>query len=247
MSIREHQLYKVASSNLHFWIIHEDETISALWDLVEKESTSLQRGYELRSFIWCETLALLFDRLKKIREMTARSVYAGGKYRKTVQKEWVKYNYRIYILIYQSILDVAFLLTNEVLDLGIPRRQCNYNTICENRRVRDLGINHILDKLSQMTKEHRRGKNLLLHQGISSLPSMRRSEVISLDITNLAVELELTEEKTRSLLDEFLLSRDKIQLVQQMDKECREIESLAEQLLDKLLPQYQKIHSFYES
>ena len=247
MSIREQQLYKVASRNLHLWIIHEDETIPALWDLVEKESTSLQRGYELRSFIWCETLALLFDRLRKIREMTARSVYARGEQRKTVLKEWVKYNYHIYILIYQSILDVVLLLINEVLDLGIPRRQCNYNMICKNRRVRDLGINHILNELSQMTKEHRQGKNLLLHQGISSLPTMSSSEVISLDITNLAVELELTEAETGSLLEEFLLSRDKIQLVQQMDKECKEIESQAEQLLDKLLPQYHKMHSFYES
>jgi len=247
MSIREHQLYKVASSNLHFWIIHTDETIPALWNLVEKESTSLQRGYELRSFIWCETLALLFDRLQRIREMTARSVYAKGKDRKTIQKEWVIYNYHFYILIYQSILDVVLLLTNEVLDLGIPGKQCKYNMICKNRRVHDLGINHSLNEFSRMTEEHRQGKNLLLHQGISSLPTMSSSEVISLDITNLAVELELTEDKTRSLLEEFLLSRDKIQLVQQMDKECKEIESQAEQLLDKLLSQYHKIHSFYES
>ena len=247
MSIREQQLYKVASSKLHFWIIHEDETIPALWNLVVKESTSLQRGYELRSFIWCETLALLFDRLKKIREMTARSVYARGERRKTVQKEWVRYNYHIYILIYQSILDVVLLLTNEVLDLGIPHKQCNYNMISNNRRVRDAGVNHILNELLQMTEGHRRGKNLLLHRGISSLPTIRSSKVISLDITNLAVELELTETETSSLLEEFLLSRDKIQLVQQMEKECKEIESQAEQLLDKLLPQYHKIHSFYES
>jgi hypothetical protein len=58
--------------------------------------------------------------------------------------------------------------------------------------------------------------------------------------------LELTEGDTRSFLEEYLLSEDKIKLIQQMEEECRDIESQAEQLLDKLFPQYQKIHSFYQ-
>jgi hypothetical protein len=247
MAIRKSQLYNVASRNLHFWVIHKDETIPALLELAGKESSSLQRGYELRSFIWCETLALLFERLKRIREMTARSVYARGAQRNTILKEWVKYNYHIYMLIYQSVLDVALLLTNEILDLGIPTRQCNYNMICRNRRVKDLAIDRILDELSRLTEEHRRGKNLLLHRGISPPPRKSGGATISLDITNLAVELELTEEQIRSSLEEFSSYQDKTQLIQQMSRECEEIESVAERLMDALLPQYLRIHSFYTS
>lgn len=247
MSLKEHELYRATFSNTESWIPEDKKALAAMRKLAEERSLSPKQRYEIGSFLWCETLYGVFNRLEKIREMTGRSIHRRkGEDKSTVTKEWMVYNYHIYIAIYQSILDIALLLVNEILDLGNPYRQCTYKVIHDNRRVKAAGVEFILRSLKQMTDEHREGKNLLFHQGKGVTPPIRVVKPTVFNIADLAKNSGIEEEAVIAALEEFLAVRNQKELVQKMESECYLLELRIKRLFDKLLPHYIRIQSFYD-
>ena len=170
-----------------------------------------------------------------------------GEERGKVINEWVLYNYQFYNVTYQSILEVALLLTNEILDLGNPPKKCSYGNIYENRRVKAAGIVTTLATLAARTKEHQERKNLLVHRGQVARPPVRKSEIIDIDVSSLAEAIGTDEEALRADLQEFLALMSRKDLYKKMKSECDDIKLIVGKLFDELHPHYLRIHSFYSS
>jgi len=142
---------------------------------------------------------------------------------------------------------IALLLVNTILDLGIPDKNCKYNTIYENIKVKRFDLKLILNKIHKMTEEHRQGKNLLLHRGqVIPTPTKVKYE-IDLDIAKLAKSLNIDETEVTENLKEFLLYNDKNDLISKMGSEIIQLEKHFLILFDKLLPIYKANHSIYKS
>ena len=247
MGLSEHELYRTTFSNVEPWLEQEKRTLVAMRKLLEGKSLSPKERYELGSFYWCDTFVGVFNRLEEIRVMTGRSLYKRkGENKSELIKDWIVYNYHIYMAIYQSILDVALQLTNEILDLGTPERQCQFHMIYGNRRVIAAGLNTIIKRIHKITEEHRKGKNLLLHQGKGTSPPIRMVSPNVFNITDLAKNTGMDENVVRSYLSEFLAVKDKTQLIGKMLRECGHIEFQIDKLFSQLLPQYNRIHAFYQ-
>jgi len=245
--ISNHALYQQARSDLGRWMPSDEMQLASLRRRLEDRSISPLQRYELGSFLWCKSLVQVLTRLKKIRAMMTRSIYKKkGEEKGKLLKDWMSYNYQLYSVVYQSVLEVALLLTNEVLDLGYSDRQCGYGTICDNRRVKAANILPPLRELHRTTLVHRQGKNLLVHQG-KSIPLPKSAKLTaSVDFSALAQELGTGESELKAILDEFLTLSSRKKLLVQMEKECREVEARVVQLLDRLSPQYTRVHSYYE-
>lgn len=247
MTLQELELYNITLSQVEPWIPQQKRTLAAMRKLLAEESLCPKERYELGSFYWCETFVGVFSRLEKIREMTNRSLYKRKYENKTeLIKEWIVYNYHIYITIYQSVRDIALQLTNEILDLGTPEKLCNFFTIYNNRRVKDAGVDVILKEIHIITEEHREGKNLLLHKGKGVSPPIRMGTPSLFNGSDIAKNMGMDEEVIRAYLEEFLAVKGKAHLVEIMLRERGQIERQVEKLFSKLLPQYNRIHNFYE-
>lgn len=252
MAVKEHQLYNEVWENVIGWAlpkIKEDLERAGYQLLFERDSgykLSPKQQYEYNSYYWCRKLEEVFGRLENIRIMTGRSLYKKKSEEKSVLlKEWIVYNYEQYTLVYQSILDIALLLTNEIMNLGNPYRKCCYSTICDNTRVKGTVVYRILGKLQKTTRRHREGKNLLLHQGERiNLPIESRT-LAEVDVINMAIKLGIEVGELKELVTEFLAIYTRTDLLAIMEKECREIESQVEELFDKLLPYYRWMRQFY--
>lgn len=250
MSVSSTKLYRRIKRKLMEEGMSADEltSIRIRRKLKDESLTPLLR-YHLRSFLWCKSYALTFTRLKRIREMLNRSLYPKkGESKSKRIKNWMVYNYQLYGVVFQSILEVAVLLTNEVLDLGYPAKRCKYESLKENRRVKDSKINLVLRQIYLDTLKHKENKNKLVHQGqsISIPPEYKVTEKIEIDISTLTEAIGADETEIRKLLEEFLTDRKRLGFIAKLEDECNSIESKVERLFDKLLPQYIKIQAFYK-
>jgi hypothetical protein len=249
MSVSGTKLYRRIKKNLMENMPVEELTTTRIRRKLEKNSLTPLLKYQLSSFLWCKSCALTFTRLKRIREMLNRSLYPrkGESKSKRIQN-WMAYNYQIYSVVFQSILEVTILLTNEVLDLGYSKRQCSYESLRENRRVKASGINPVLRQLYDDTFKHRVSKNELVHQGKSiSIPhEYKATKKIEIDFSTLTQDISADETEIREFFEGFIAANRKSKFIADLENECNSIESKVEKLFDKLLPQYIKIQAFYK-
>ena len=246
MSLGEHELFLDSLRNIEVWLSFSQRTLDALGELRQKSALSPVQRYEIDSFYWCLTCVGLYNRLVRIRDMTGRSIHLRkGEEKGSFTKDWLIYNYQFYIVIYQSALDVALLLVNAILDLGINDRKCTFDTICENRKVKESNLHLILKTLNKMTNEHREGKNLLLHRGkgVRTPNQFVNSNVF--DIADLAKGVGIEETQVITYIEHFLAIRNQNDLVLKMDDEIGLLEQCILRLFNTLLPIYKSNHSLY--
>lgn len=250
MSVSNTKLYKrIKKQLLNERMSAEELTPIRIRRKLKDKSLSPLLRYRLRSFLWCKSCALTFSRLKRIREMLNRSLYPKkGESKSKRIENWMVYNYQLYSVVFQSILEVMILLTNEVLDLGYPEKKCKYDPLKENRRVKDWGISPLLEQIYSDTLKHRENKNKLVHKGQSiSIPEeYKTGKKIEIDISTLTEAVGADESEIRKFLEEFLADRKRLGFITKLEDECNSIESKVEQLFDKLLPQYIKMEAFYK-
>ena len=250
MSVSGTKLYRRIKKKLKDEGMSADEltTIGIRRKLQDESLTPLLR-YHLNSFLWCKSCALTFTRLKRIREMLNRSLYPKkGESKSKRIKNWMAYNYQIYSVVFQSILEVTILLTNEVLDLGYPERQCRYESLRENKKVKASGVNPVLKQIYEDTLRHKENKNKLVHQGKSiSIPrEYKATKEIQIDISTLTQDISADETEIREFLEGLVAASQKRKFIGDLENECNSIRSKVEKLFDKLLPQYIKIQAFYK-
>ena len=252
MAVIEHKLFKELFETVWFWAkTHVEKTYdSKHFKLPFPRGAGIKLSpkqvYEYNCYYWCRRLDDIFDRLKAIQTMTGRSLYKKKNEVKSVlMQEWIMYNYEQYTIVYQGILDVALLLTNEILELGTPYTKCTYNTIFENTRVNGTSVHRVLKKLNNTTTKHREGKNFFVHRGERIELPIDKKIYDAIDVTNMAIKLGLEIGYTKELLEEFLEIHTRKQIIQIMEKECKIIEPQIEELLTELLPYYHTFHSLY--
>ena len=252
MAVKQHQLFIELLENIKSWpmpdilnrLEHGPYEILINYGAGVKPSLEQQREYN--SYYWCSRLVSIFDRLEWIRAMTSRSVHRRKNERKDVLlEEWIMYNYEHYTVVYQTILEVALLLTNEVFGLGNPYKKCSYSTVCDNTRIKGTSVHSILEKLKDTTDKHRGRKNLWVHRGERIRPPLDTIDLIdSTEVINMAIKLGIEIGGEREELPvEFLLTYSQKELIEIMEKECTKIESQVEDLFSALLPYYRKFRS----
>jgi len=249
MSVSGTKLYRRVKKNLMESLPAAELTTTRIRQKLKDESLTPLLRYDLSSFLWCKSCSLTFTRLKRIRDMLNRSLYPRkGESKSKRIKNWMAYNYQIYSVVFQSILEVTILLTNEVLDLGYPERRCSYESLSENKKVKASGVNPVLKQIYEDALKHRENKNKLVHQGKSiSIPrEYRVTEGIEIDISTLAQDIGADVTEIREFFEGFAADSRRLRFIADLENECNSIESKVEKLFDKLLPQYIKIQAFYE-
>jgi len=253
MAIEDHQLLKESLADAWAWA---EPRIDKEWEqkgnqaLLERGSfdgLSPRQHYEFSSFFWCNRLVKVFDKLRSIRAMTGRSLYKKKNESKgVVLQDWILHNYEHYTVVYQSILDVALLLTNGIFDLGNPYKKCSYRTVCDNTKINGTNVHHILEKLDKTVRGHREGKNLLVHRGEAIRPPLKSMTFDEIEVTNMAIKFGIGVGSLEDNLTWFVSTFTKSELIKTMEKECTEIESQVEELFSELLPYYRAFRSrFY--
>lgn len=247
MDLINHKLYQMTLSSITPWLPAADRTQARMREKLKDKALSLTRRYEIGSFLYCETMVGIFARLEKIQQWTSRSVYPRkGEDAANRKIEWIIYSYHNYMVVYASIFEVTLQLVNEILDLGIPPRDCNFHSVLSNRRFEAAGIKPIMSKLANTTKRHREGKNLLYHYGKGTRPPVRLNRPLTLD-DEIISKLGVDDKLMRQYLEEFLANNDQKELVKKMSKECRDIGRQVEHLFTSLTPHYDRIHNYYNS
>lgn len=249
MSVSGTKLYRRVKKNLMESTPAEELTTTRIRQKLKDESLTPLLRYDLSSFLWCKSCSLTFTRLKRIREMLNRSLYPRkGESKSKRIDNWMAYNYQIYSVVFQSILEVTVLLTNDVLDLGYPEWQCKYESLKDNKRVKAWGINSVLGQIYLDTLKHRKNKNKLVHQGkaISIPREYKRTKEIQIDISTFTQDISVDETEIREFLEGLVAASQKQKFISDLENECNSIQSKVEHLFDKLLPQYIKIQAFYK-
>jgi len=220
----------------------------ALEDVGQRCKLSRGQAYEHSSWYWCNRMIVVFHRLETIQNMMGHSLYLKKNERRSqLLEDWVRYNWEHYAVAYQSVLEVALLLCNEMLVLGYPSRECRYDVVCNNTRVKNTPVYRALQKLQKTTSEHRKGKNLLVHEGQRILPSKAAKDLDTVELFNLAARVGADFEDRSELLANFLSWVTKPELLEVMDDERNEIEEQVTQLLGELLPYYRLVRGLYQA
>jgi len=252
MSVGEHQLFREALANVVDWSMPQfqaDAEKRDAYQAIFKPDPSLKlspkQSYEYSSYYWCRRLEVVFDRLENIRRMMGRfPSKKKDEHKSVLLQEWIVYNYEMYTIVYQSILDITLLLVNTIFVMGNPYKKCDYRTVYDNTRIDGTGVRRILEKLSKTTSKYREGKNLLVHRGQRVKLPLETETLDAIDITNMAIKLGMDVDYIKESLLEFLSIHTRKQLLAVMEKECEEIESQIEELFDELLPYYRMMRSF---
>ena len=249
MSVSGTKLYRIIKNNLMESMPAEELTTTRIRQKLKDESLTPLLRYDLSAFLWCKSCSLTFTKLKMIREMLNRSLYPrkGENKRKRIES-WMAYNYQIYSVVFQSIIEVVSLLTNDILDLGYPERQCKYDSLKENKRVKASGINPVLGQVYMDALKHRENKNSLVHKG-KSIPIPREYKLtkkIQIDISTFTQDISADETEIREFLEGLVAAGQKRKFIEDLENECNAIQSKVEKLFHKLLPQYIKIRALYE-
>ena len=189
----------------------------------------------------------VFVRLETVADMTDRSIPRQKHEEKDeFLKKWMVYNYGYYVSIYQSTVDIALVLVNQILDLRYPLEQCKYGKLHSNKDVKAAGIDKILEQLQKTTKEHWKGKNRLLHRGEEVILPAEIVNPSVFDIADIAKNMGMSETVVTEYLKEFLAIKNQTQLSEKMRSECGYLEIKVERLFSNLLPHYIKMRSSYQ-
>lgn len=247
MAVKEHPLFKELLHDVMSWAQpqlekpRQEEDSQFLFRRVDIVPSSATQRYQLNSYYWCSRLVSIFHRLAWIRDMTSRSVRKRKNERSSVLlQQWTFHNYEHYTVLYQAILEVSLLLANEVLELGNPYRKCSYSTVCDNTHVNGTSVHRTLEKLKDTTEEHHQGKNLLVHQGQQIKPPSDAGLFESADVISMVMRLGMAAGTDVELAAQFVTMHSRKELIRIMKRECSEIESQVEELLNALLPYYDK-------
>jgi hypothetical protein len=246
MALDKHRLFETLLLDVTGWLPAGMTIFDDLGKLLQEKSQSALHRYQIGSFIRCDNMAKVFVRLEGVADMTGRSVHKRKhEDRDEFLKKWMVYHYGYYVSIYQSTVDVAAVLVNQILDLGYQIRQCNFTNVYSNEHVKAAGIDKILEQLRKTTEEHSKGKNLLLHRGEEVAPPLQKVKPSVFPIAKMATALGMSQDVVTRQVKEYLAVRNRTQLSEKMRSECGDLETQVEPLFDKLLPHYIKMRSFY--
>ena len=247
MALGKHKLFETLQLDVVRFLPREMSILDDLAELLEDDYLSPIHRYQVASFVRCANMVRVFVRLESVADMTGRSVHRRKHEDKDEPlQDWMVYHYGYYISIYQSTVDIATVLVNQILDLGYPLRQCNFVNLHDNEHVKAAGIDRILEQLQRTTQEHWKGKNLLLHRGEEVSPPLQMVKPSVFPIAEMAKDLRMSQDVVTRHLKAYLAVKNQTQLSEKMRSECGYLEIKVERLFDKLFPYYIKMRSFYQ-
>jgi len=142
-----------------------------LLSTIERPTMTPEQEYHNTVFYYVSNLANVIERLDHIPLYIKR--FPNSKTFKDqgiTLHEWVHYHHSAYLITVIGIYDLALLIVNALLVLGIHPRKCNDKNVGNHPTVQKLKVNSHIEKLRETTKEHREPRNLLVHHG--SLPKI---------------------------------------------------------------------------
>lgn len=87
------------------------------------------------------------------------------------QFSWIRYHYSYFVITYKSLIDIALIFTNTLLEIGIEENKCNFDRITNNKKVKNTDIENTLIELKKKANNYGLIRNQLVHRGL--LPDLR--------------------------------------------------------------------------
>ncbi|MET0400540.1 MAG: Cthe_2314 family HEPN domain-containing protein [Longimicrobiaceae bacterium] len=169
--LHEHKLLTASLENVKPLLsLAEDRTRRAFtkgkFRSDEEATLSPEESYHLQVFNYSTTLLSTIDKAGTCQLLLRR--FPEGYYDRAsgiTPFTWMSYHYGYYIVILNSIVDIALVLTNVALTLGFEEKKCKWHTIVKDSRVRRLKLNDVLEKLDKVITVRRELRNVHVHRG----------------------------------------------------------------------------------
>jgi hypothetical protein len=157
---------------------------------IERPALTPEQEYHNAVFYYASNLTHLVERLEHIPLFIKRFPNTKTfKEQGITLHEWVHYHHSAYLITVIGIYDLALLIVNAILVLGIHPRKCSDKNVSSHPTVQKSKISSPLGKLRDTTKNYREPRNLLVHHG--ALPKLEMLDMM---------ENELFIERTGKLL-----------------------------------------------
>lgn len=159
--------------------------------------------------------------------------------------DFLTYHYTAHILSYVSILDIALILTNAVLQLGLSDEECKYKVVTSKAGI--PSIQSDLDKIGAAVRRHKTTRNQFLHHG--KLPNI--IDINNSDVLYFLQLLKSQSKKVKQLNSDYkeginyLYEAEAKDILDKLSTDVTEIENVISGFLNHLLAAYKIINTAY--
>lgn len=156
------------------------------------------------------------------------------------QFSWLEYHYSYFVVTYDSLLDIALILTNSVFQLGISEKDCKPQMIKGNAWVKNTSVKPALDALGQVTLGYREIRNLFVHRGdILDISSVTESDILELLKVHSTVYRHSEPLVPTDIIDSIYKYESK-KIISKIGDDVLKARKAVTKLFDCLLPIYKK-------
>jgi len=154
------------------------------------------------------------------------------------QFSWLEYHYSYFVITYDSLLDIALILTNTIFQLGNNERECKLSVVRDNEWVKRTPVKATIDTLEKLTSSYGKTRNLFLHRGESpSVKSVTESEMLDLLQVTFTVHQHSKPIVPLELVDRVFKWESK-KVVDELNNDLIEAHDAIILFFDSLLPVY---------
>jgi len=160
------------------------------------------------------------------------------------QFSWLEYHYSYFVVTYDSLFDIALILTNTVFQLGISEKHCKPSIIEDNAWVKQTSVKASLIELGKIASIYGKKRNLFVHRGDipdvkSIVKSITDSDMLELLKASSTVHLHSEPIVPLELIDNVFKYESK-KIIAELDDDVIKAQKAVARLFDSLLPIYKK-------
>ena len=205
--------------------------------VIEEEpySPSELESYSFSIMGWVHRISNCFKALEHTR-VYIRHFRTNKWYKEAgiVQSNYINYHYIKYAITVVTIMDVAVILTNETLRLGIPEKQCSFDNIIKNSWVISSDVDKSLNKMRSIVEPWREPRNLFVHRGWE----LYRDVLTALEEYELSREKGIFPQEISSYRVKLLYKTELSKIFEEFDQVEIPLFNAVMEFLSKLLPIY---------
>lgn len=157
------------------------------------------------------------------------------------QFSWLEYHYSYFVVTYDSLFDIALILTNTVFQLGISEKDCKPRIIEDNAWVKQTSVKASLVALEKIASIYGKKRNLFVHRGdIPDVKSITESDMLDLLKVYSTVHQHSEPIVPLDLIDNVFKYEGK-KIIAELDDDVIKAWKAVARLFDSLLPIYKNM------
>jgi hypothetical protein len=152
---------------------------------------------------------------------------------------WIEYHYSFFIITFNSLFDMALILTNTIFQLGNLERNCKPHIIKDNTHIKNTQVEKSLKKIEKITSTYRSQRNLFIHRG-ESPNIVKIIDSDTLDMLKLHSSVHITQSKPVVPIETLDLAYkyESEKICSELETEISKVQKAIYNLFTNLYPTY---------